>query len=125
MIQGCEVINDRSGLGNAAFGADRPGAVCRELTKPYEQVVRGSLSELAQWAAESARGEITNAVDLHDVMLQMRTVPRLIKPVLERLGSGFNVVFLCGRHLASRERLTRRELRRACLRARCDRGCRP
>ena len=43
----------------AAFGADRPGAVCRELTKPYEQVVRGSLSELAQWAAESARGEIT------------------------------------------------------------------
>ena len=43
----------------SAFGADRPGAVCRELTKPYEEVIRGPLSELADWARESARGEIT------------------------------------------------------------------
>lgn len=43
----------------AALGADRLGAVCRELTKPYEEVVRGPLTELAEWAAESARGEIT------------------------------------------------------------------
>lgn len=44
---------------SAAFGADRPGAICRELTKPYEEVIRGPLPELAGWAKESARGEIT------------------------------------------------------------------
>lgn len=41
------------------LGADRPAAVCRELTKPYEQVRRGTLGELARWAAEGVRGEIT------------------------------------------------------------------
>ena len=42
-----------------AFGADRPGAVCRELTKTYEEVRRGPLAELAAWAAEGVRGEVT------------------------------------------------------------------
>ena len=42
------------------LGADRPAAVCRELTKTYEQVLRGPLSELAEWAADGeVRGEIT------------------------------------------------------------------
>lgn len=45
-----------------AFGADRPAAVCRELTKTYEEVRRGGLAELADWAAEHARGEITVVV---------------------------------------------------------------
>lgn len=35
-----------------AFGAERPAAVCRELTKTYEEVKRGPLGELAAWAAE-------------------------------------------------------------------------
>jgi 16S rRNA (cytidine1402-2'-O)-methyltransferase len=43
----------------AALGADRPAAVCRELTKTYEQVRRGPLGELAEWAADGVRGEIT------------------------------------------------------------------
>lgn len=38
-----------------AFGAERPAAVCRELTKTYEEVKRGPLGELADWAAEGAR----------------------------------------------------------------------
>ncbi|HZU56205.1 MAG TPA: 16S rRNA (cytidine(1402)-2'-O)-methyltransferase [Actinocrinis sp.] len=45
-----------------AFGADRPAAVCRELTKTYEEVRRGPLGELAAWAAEGVRGEITVVV---------------------------------------------------------------
>ncbi|MEU1402130.1 16S rRNA (cytidine(1402)-2'-O)-methyltransferase [Streptomyces sp. NPDC005728] len=45
------------------FGADRRAAVCRELTKTYEEVRRGPLAELAQWAAEGVRGEITVVVE--------------------------------------------------------------
>ncbi|WP_316576368.1 16S rRNA (cytidine(1402)-2'-O)-methyltransferase [Nocardia canadensis] len=41
------------------LGPDRRAAVCRELTKTYEEVVRGTLGELAAWAVEGARGEIT------------------------------------------------------------------
>lgn len=43
----------------AAFGADRPGVLCRELTKPWEDVIRGPLGRLRDWAAEHARGETT------------------------------------------------------------------
>ncbi|MFF4954499.1 16S rRNA (cytidine(1402)-2'-O)-methyltransferase [Streptomyces chattanoogensis] len=45
------------------FGADRRAAVCRELTKTYEEVRRGPLGELAEWAAEGVRGEITIVVE--------------------------------------------------------------
>ncbi|MEV0839696.1 16S rRNA (cytidine(1402)-2'-O)-methyltransferase [Actinocatenispora sera] len=47
----------------AAFGPDRPGALCRELTKTYEQVRRGGLGELSAGAADDPpRGEITLVV---------------------------------------------------------------
>jgi 16S rRNA (cytidine1402-2'-O)-methyltransferase len=45
-----------------AFGADRPAVVCRELTKTYEEVRRGRLAELAAWAADGVRGEVTVVV---------------------------------------------------------------
>jgi 16S rRNA (cytidine1402-2'-O)-methyltransferase len=45
------------------FGAERPAAVCRELTKTYEEIRRGTLAELADWAsAGEVRGEITLVV---------------------------------------------------------------
>lgn len=44
------------------LGGDRRAAVCRELTKPYEEVLRGTLAELAARAAEGLRGEITVVV---------------------------------------------------------------
>ncbi len=43
----------------AVLGPDRRAAVCRELTKTYEEVKRGTLGELAVWAADGVRGEIT------------------------------------------------------------------
>ena len=49
----------------AACGADRPGAVCRELTKLHEQIVRGPLTDLADLAATGAipaRGELVIVV---------------------------------------------------------------
>ncbi|MEV0614896.1 16S rRNA (cytidine(1402)-2'-O)-methyltransferase [Nonomuraea sp. NPDC050404] len=45
-----------------AFGPDRRAAVCRELTKTYEEVRRGGLAELAEWAAPGVKGEITVVV---------------------------------------------------------------
>lgn len=45
-----------------AFGADRSAAVCRELSKTYEEVVRDSLGALADWAQDGVRGEITLVV---------------------------------------------------------------
>jgi 16S rRNA (cytidine1402-2'-O)-methyltransferase len=34
----------------ASHGADRQAVVCRELTKTHEEIVRGTLAELAAWA---------------------------------------------------------------------------
>jgi 16S rRNA (cytidine1402-2'-O)-methyltransferase len=46
-----------------SFGPDRRAAVCRELTKTYEEVLRGSLREMLQWAeANEVRGEIAVVV---------------------------------------------------------------
>jgi 16S rRNA (cytidine1402-2'-O)-methyltransferase len=45
-----------------AFGADRRAVVCRELTKTYEEVRRGTAAELATWADDGVRGEITIVV---------------------------------------------------------------
>ncbi|MDR0989988.1 MAG: 16S rRNA (cytidine(1402)-2'-O)-methyltransferase [Propionibacteriaceae bacterium] len=45
-----------------AFGPDRPMALCRELTKVHEEVIRGSVAEVAAWAADGVRGEVTLVV---------------------------------------------------------------
>jgi 16S rRNA (cytidine1402-2'-O)-methyltransferase len=46
----------------AAWGPSRRAVVCRELTKTYEEVRRGSLADLAEWATGDVRGEITIVV---------------------------------------------------------------
>ena len=43
----------------AVLGPTRRAVVCRELTKTYEEVVRGTLPDLVQWAAAGVRGEVT------------------------------------------------------------------
>jgi 16S rRNA (cytidine1402-2'-O)-methyltransferase len=43
----------------AVFGEDRPAAVCRELTKTHEEVIRGTLAELAGRLADGVLGEVT------------------------------------------------------------------
>ena len=45
-----------------ALGEDRRVVVCRELTKLYEEVRRGTAAELAAWAADGVRGEIVIVV---------------------------------------------------------------
>jgi 16S rRNA (cytidine1402-2'-O)-methyltransferase len=45
-----------------AFGKDRAAVVCRELTKTHEEVIRGTVGDLAQWAADGVLGEVTIVV---------------------------------------------------------------
>lgn len=45
-----------------AWGPGRPAAVCRELTKTHEEVRRAGLGDLAAWAADGVRGEVTLVV---------------------------------------------------------------
>jgi 16S rRNA (cytidine1402-2'-O)-methyltransferase len=53
-----DVLSDMADL----WGPERRAAVCRELTKTYEEVKRGSVAELAAWAGAGVRGEITLVV---------------------------------------------------------------
>ncbi len=71
-----------------AFGADRPAAVCRELTKTYEQVLRAPLGELAVWAAGEVRGEITVVVAGSAEVAEPATAAELAAEVASREASG-------------------------------------
>ncbi|MBM7068125.1 16S rRNA (cytidine(1402)-2'-O)-methyltransferase [Actibacterium sp. 188UL27-1] len=58
------------------FGEDRLVAVCRELTKKFEQVVRGTLGDLsARYADETVKGEVVLVIDrMPDVVADQATV---------------------------------------------------
>ncbi|MEV0195119.1 16S rRNA (cytidine(1402)-2'-O)-methyltransferase [Nonomuraea sp. NPDC050691] len=71
-----------------AFGADRPAAVCRELTKTYEEVRRGGLAELAAWAAGGVKGEITVVVAGHVPDEGPPDVEALVAEVERRVAAG-------------------------------------
>lgn len=45
------------------LGDTRRAAVCREISKTYEEVRRGTLPELAEWAAKGVRGEVTIVIE--------------------------------------------------------------
>ncbi|MFD2466339.1 16S rRNA (cytidine(1402)-2'-O)-methyltransferase [Amycolatopsis silviterrae] len=70
----------------SALGGTRRAAVCRELTKTYEEVKRGTLAELAEWAADGVRGEIT--VVLEGATPRQVEVSDLVPEVAERVASG-------------------------------------
>ncbi|WP_456788408.1 16S rRNA (cytidine(1402)-2'-O)-methyltransferase [Cellulomonas sp. P5_C5] len=71
-----------------AFGDDRPAAVCRELTKTYEEIVRGPLSTLAEWAsADQVRGEIVVVVGGAVKAVELSTAD-LVAEVLSRTDAG-------------------------------------
>jgi 16S rRNA (cytidine1402-2'-O)-methyltransferase len=69
-----------------AFGSDRPAAVCRELTKLYEQVVRGTVTELVEWASDGVRGELVVVVE--GAPAAQITFPDAVTQVLELVRSG-------------------------------------
>lgn len=85
-----------------AFGADRPAAVCRELTKTYEEVVRGTLAELAIWAQGEVRGEVCLVVAGSTGPQRVPEVGELVEEVSELVRSGYRmkdaVKVTAGRH---------------------------
>ena len=80
----------------AVLGGERQAAVCRELTKTFEEVRRGTLAELAAWAADGLRGEIT--VVLAGAEPQAPPRPEvLVARVQELVAAGVRLKDACGR----------------------------
>ncbi|WP_433434719.1 16S rRNA (cytidine(1402)-2'-O)-methyltransferase [Nonomuraea sp. CA-141351] len=71
-----------------AFGPDRQAAVCRELSKTYEEVRRGGLGELAEWAAKGVKGEITVVVAGHVPGEEEPDLDELVAEVDRRVAEG-------------------------------------
>jgi 16S rRNA (cytidine1402-2'-O)-methyltransferase len=71
------------------LGGDRRGAVCRQLTKSDEQVERGTLAELAEWAAGGVGGEVTVVfAGAAPVVVDVTDVAGLVPAVQERVAAG-------------------------------------
>lgn len=101
------------------MGGERAGVVCRELTKQHEEVVRGSLAELAQWAEGEVRGEITvviagRAVSTADGVAQAVTMVEARERDGEKMSSAVAEV-------AASMGVNRKQLYQAVLDARKDR----
>ncbi|HET7326196.1 MAG TPA: 16S rRNA (cytidine(1402)-2'-O)-methyltransferase [Nocardioidaceae bacterium] len=70
-----------------ALGPDRPAAVCRELTKTYEEVRRDGLGALVEWAADGVRGEVTIVVQGNERPAGI-DIDQALRTVLERVAAG-------------------------------------
>ncbi|MGN9840663.1 16S rRNA (cytidine(1402)-2'-O)-methyltransferase [Nonomuraea sp. H19] len=93
----------------AAFGPDRPAAVCRELTKTYEEVRRGGLGELAGWAAAGVKGEITVVVAGHVAVAGEPDPDELVAEVDRRVAEGAQRKLAIA-HVAKEAGIPKREL---------------
>ena len=72
----------------AVLGPERRAVVCRELTKTYEQVVRGTLPELVAWAAGGVRGEVTLVLEGAPEPTVELTATELVRQVGVREAAG-------------------------------------
>lgn len=98
------------------LGGERRAVVCRELTKTHEEIKRGSLAELVDWAADGVLGEIT-------VVLAGATpkadLPTLVAQVAELVDGGMRVKDACAQVIeANPGAPSKRELYDAVLRSR-------
>ena len=99
-----------------ALGPDRRAVVCRELTKTHEEIRRGTLAELAEWAADGVLGEIT-------VVLAGATpvadIDALVALVQDLVDDGARVKDACAQVIADNPGApSRRELYDAVLKSR-------
>jgi 16S rRNA (cytidine1402-2'-O)-methyltransferase len=98
------------------LGGDRRAAVCRELTKVHEEVARGSLADLAAWAADGVLGEITVVLAGAPPRAEL---PALVAEVEALAATGMGVKDACAQVIAATPGApSRRELYDAVLRSR-------
>lgn len=102
-------------LAAEVLGERRRVAVCRELTKTYEEVRRGPLGEVARWAAEGVRGEVTVVLDA--AAEEERDAASLVPEVLARVAEGERLKAVC-KEIAAASGVRARELYDAALAAR-------
>jgi 16S rRNA (cytidine1402-2'-O)-methyltransferase len=73
------------------LGADRAAAICREMTKTYEETIRGPLSELIAWAAgREVLGEITLVIAGVAAGSEVRTADDAVARVCEYEAAGMD-----------------------------------
>jgi 16S rRNA (cytidine1402-2'-O)-methyltransferase len=75
----------------AIFGTDRRGAICREMTKTYEETIRGSLAELLNWAqSKEVLGEITLVIAGAEAGTAEKSADQIVARVREFEGAGMD-----------------------------------
>jgi 16S rRNA (cytidine1402-2'-O)-methyltransferase len=98
------------------LGPSRYAAICRELTKTHEEIVRGSLSELLEWASDGVLGEITVVLAGATPQADLQT---LVAEVNRLVDDGMRVKDACAQVVAANPGApSRRELYDAVLRSR-------
>lgn len=102
----------------AELGTERRAVVCRELTKVHEEIRRGTLGELAGWAADGVLGEITVVLAGAEPVAELQS---LVAEVDSLVTDGMRVKDACARVIERTPGApSRRELYEAVLRARSD-----
>jgi 16S rRNA (cytidine1402-2'-O)-methyltransferase len=72
-----------------AFGSNRIGAVCREISKQYEEVVRGDLTQLLEWSkSKDILGEITVVISGFNAGSREISAEQIVEKVLKYENSG-------------------------------------
>jgi 16S rRNA (cytidine1402-2'-O)-methyltransferase len=97
------------------LGGARPAVICRELTKVHEEVVRGSLEELAAWAADGVLGEVTVVLAGASPVAD---IPSLVARVQDLVAEGARVKDACTEVAAAHPGVRSRQLYDAVLRSR-------
>jgi 16S rRNA (cytidine1402-2'-O)-methyltransferase len=99
-----------------ALGPERRAVVCRELTKTHEEIIRGSLGKLAEWATDGVLGEVTVVLAGATPKADLAT---LVAGVNELVDDGIRVKDACAEVIAANPGSpTRRVLYEAVLRSR-------
>ena len=84
-------IGDSLGDAVAVFGAQRRAAICREMTKRYEETIRGTLAELSSWAdSNEVLGEITLVVEGASTDSASMSADEMVARVREFEGAGMD-----------------------------------
>jgi 16S rRNA (cytidine1402-2'-O)-methyltransferase len=98
------------------LGTARRAVVCRELTKTHEEIVRGTLGELAEWASDGVLGEITVVLEGATPTADLDTMVAEVNALVD---DGLRVKDACAQVVTQNPGAgSRRELYEAVLRSR-------